>query len=107
MVLQTDLDSKRPNDQGRYMSKSAEQSSEPGRGLKTVTLPVTIGSTTVEMSKQQANVAQRLADIVLLSRSWINRRWCLRLQKQVSSRSPMHLKMPLLARISSSYSAMR
>ena len=34
-------------------------------------------STTVEMSKQQANVAQRLADILFLSRSWINRRWCL------------------------------
>ena len=29
---------KRPNDQGRYLSKSAEQSSEPGCGLKTVTL---------------------------------------------------------------------
>ena len=28
----------RPNDQGRYLSKSAEQSSEPGCGLKTVTL---------------------------------------------------------------------
>ena len=38
MVIQTDMDSKRPNDQGRYFSKSAEQSSEPGCGLKTVTL---------------------------------------------------------------------
>ena len=38
MVIQTDMDSKRPNDQGRYLSKSAEQSSEPGCGLKTVTL---------------------------------------------------------------------
>ena len=28
----------RSNDQGRYLSKSAEQSSEPGCGLKTVTL---------------------------------------------------------------------
>ena len=35
------------------------------------------GSSTVEMSKQQANVAQRLADILCLSRSWIKRRWCL------------------------------
>ena len=38
MVIQTDVDSKRPNDQGRYLSKSAEQSSEPGCGLKIVTL---------------------------------------------------------------------
>ena len=30
----------RPNDQGRYLSKSAAQSSEPGCGLKTVTLPL-------------------------------------------------------------------
>ena len=37
MVIQTDMDSERPNDQGRYLSKSAEQSSEPGCGLKTVT----------------------------------------------------------------------
>ena len=29
----------RPNDLGRYLSKSAEQTSEPGCGLKTVTLP--------------------------------------------------------------------
>ena len=35
------------------------------------------GSTTVEMWKQQAHVAQRLADILFLSRLWINRRWCL------------------------------
>ena len=41
MVIQTDMDSKRPNDQGRYLSKSAEQRSEPGCGLKTVTLPFT------------------------------------------------------------------
>ena len=34
------------------------------------------GSTTVEMWKQQAHVAQRLAGILFLSRSWINRRWC-------------------------------
>ena len=40
MVIQTDMDSKRHNDQGRYLSKSAEQSSEPGCGLKTVTLPL-------------------------------------------------------------------
>ena len=38
MDIQTDMDSKRSNDQGRYLSKSAEQSSEPGCGLKTVTL---------------------------------------------------------------------
>ena len=37
MDIQTDMDSKRPNDQGRYLSKSAEQSSEPGCGLKIVT----------------------------------------------------------------------
>ena len=35
------------------------------------------GSTSVEMWKQQAHVAQRLVDILFLSRSWINRRWCL------------------------------
>ena len=29
-----------PNNQGRYLSKSAEQSSEPGCGLKTETLPL-------------------------------------------------------------------
>ena len=40
MVIQMDMDSTRPNDQGRYLSKSAEQSSEPGCGLKTVTLPL-------------------------------------------------------------------
>ena len=40
MVIQTDMDSKRPSDQRRYLSKSAEQSSEPGCGLKTVTLPL-------------------------------------------------------------------
>ena len=40
MVIQTDMDSKRPNDQGRYLSKSTELSSEPGCGLKTVTLPL-------------------------------------------------------------------
>ena len=38
LVIQMDMDSKRPNDRGRYLSKSAEQSSEPGCGLKTVTL---------------------------------------------------------------------
>ena len=38
------MDSKRPNDQGRYLSKSAEQSSEPGCGLKTVTLPLPLYS---------------------------------------------------------------
>ena len=32
------------------------------------------GSTTVEMWKQQAHVGHRLADILFLSRSWINRR---------------------------------
>ena len=31
----------KPNDQGRFLSKSAEQRSEPGCGLKTVTLPFT------------------------------------------------------------------
>ena len=40
MDIQTDMDSKRPNDQGRYLSNSAEQSFEPGCGLKTVTLPL-------------------------------------------------------------------
>ena len=42
MDIQTDMDSKRPNDQGRYLSKSAEQSSEPGCGLKTMILPLFI-----------------------------------------------------------------
>ena len=32
----------RPNDQGRYLSMSAHQSSEPGCGLETVTLPFTL-----------------------------------------------------------------
>ena len=35
------------------------------------------GSTTVAMWKQQAHVAQRLADIPILSRSLMSRRWCL------------------------------
>ena len=60
-------------------------------------------STTVEMSKQQANVAQRLADIHFLSRLWINRRWCL---WPSGWRSKRHLKMPFLATISSRFSAM-
>ena len=44
MDIPTDVDSKSPNDQGRYLSNSAEQSSEPGRGFKTVTLPFTFTS---------------------------------------------------------------
>ena len=35
------------------------------------------GPATVEMWKQQAHVSRRLAAIFFLSRSWINRRWCI------------------------------
>ena len=70
-----------PNDQGRYLSKSAEQSSEPGCGLKPVTLLLIAQSKcdrvlTVQnyfrwiMAKHVEKQIHHYNFIVLISNSW-------------------------------------